>query len=346
MTAVRSVLVALALVGAAVACRPGEARRPRRLTLYCSAQHEWCELVARRFEQASGARVSMIRKSTGEVYAQLWAERRNPKGDVWWGGTGDTHFQAARASLTQPYASPRVAELHAWARDPMRDGQHRATGIYMGALGIAYNREWLANKGIAPPRRWQDLLRPELRGEVQMANPNSSGTAYTALATFVQLYGEPAAFQMLRQLDANISQYTQSGAAPVRNAARGEAGVAVVFLHDAATQAAAGFPIELVAPAEGTGYEVGCVSMVRGARHPEQARAFIDWALSPEAQSLAAEAHAFQVPSHPAATVPAEAPRMEGLELIDFDFNRFSDKAVRAHLLERWDEEVKGRGAR
>lgn len=346
MSAVRRGGLLLAVVAALIGCRPDGARRPRRLTLYCSAQHEWCELVARRFEADSGIRVSMIRKSTGEVYAQLWAERRNPKGDVWWGGTGDTHFQAARANLTRPYRSPRVPELHAWARDPMRDGQDRTTGIYMGALGIAYNREWLARKGIAPPKGWQDLLRPELKGEIQMANPNSSGTAYTALATFVQLYGEEEGFRLLLALDANINQYTQSGAAPVRNAARGEAGVAVVFLHDAATQAAAGFPIELVAPEEGTGYEVGCVSMVRGARHADEARAFIDWALSPEAQGLAAEAKAFQIPSHPQATLPPEAPRMDRVPLIDFDFGRFSEKAVRSHLLRRWDEEVKGRGAR
>lgn len=343
MRAVRRAWWILALAVALAGCRPG-ARRPRRLTLYCSAQHEWCELVARRFEESSGIRVSMIRKSTGEVYAQLWAERRNPKGDVWWGGTGDTHFQAAHANLTRPYRSPRVPELFTWAQDPMGDGQNRTTGIYMGALGIAYNREWLAKKGIEPPSGWQDILRPDFKGEIQMANPNSSGTAYTALATFVQLYGEEEAFKLLLKLDANINQYTQSGAAPVRNAARGEAGIAVVFLHDAATQVAAGFPIELVAPVEGTGYEVGCVSMVRGARHADEARAFIDWALSPEAQGLAAEAHAYQVPSHPKATVPPEAPRMERIELIDFDFGRFSEKAVRGHLLERWDDEVKGRG--
>lgn len=335
-------LVACVACATLSGCNLEKKRRRKKLTMYCAAQHDWCELMARTFEAETGTRVSMIRKSSGETYAQIWAERRNPKGDVWWGGTGDAHFQAANAGLTEPYVSPRLSELHAWAKDPMQDGRHATTGIYMGALGIAYNREWLKTKGITPPKTWSDLSQPELRGEVQIANPNSSGTAYTALATFVQLYGEEAAFEYLKKLHANVNQYTKSGSAPVRNAARGEAGVAVVFLHDAATQVAAGFPIELVPPSEGTGYEIGCVSLIAGARHPAEAKAFIDWALSPAAQGLGAKAKAFQIPSHPEAAVPKEAPRMDAVRLIDFDFGRFSKKEVRGHLLSRWDEEVKG----
>lgn len=332
----------LAAAALASACNLERGRRRKKLTLYCSAQHDWCELMARTFEEKTGTRVSMIRKSSGETYAQIWAERRNPKGDVWWAGTGDAHFQAANAGLTRPYRSPRLDALHPWAKDPMGDGQARTTGVYMGALGIAYNREWLAEQGKAPPKTWKDLVQPRFRGEIQMANPNSSGTAYTALATFVQLYGEDEAFAFLKALDDNVNQYTKSGAAPVRNAARKEAGVAVVFLHDAATQVAAGFPVELVAPTEGTGYEIGCVSVIAGARHPEEAEAFVDFALSPEGQALGAQAKAFQVPSHPEAEIPPEAPRMDDIRLIDFDFGRFSKKATRSRLLKRWDEEVKG----
>ncbi len=332
----------LCLILLASACRSEGRVRKKRLSLYCAAQHEWCELMARRFEAHSGAKVSMIRKSSGETYAQIWAERKNPKGDVWWGGTGDAHFQAASAGLTEPYRSPRIKELRDWARDPMGDGKYRTTGIYMGALGIAYNRKWLAAKGMSAPRSWRDLVKPEFKGEVQMANPNSSGTAYTALATFVQIYGERDGFKYLKQLHRNINQYTKSGASPVRNAARGEAGVAIVFLHDAVTQVAAGFPIELVTPQEGTGYEIGCVSLVRGARHPDVAKVFIDWALSPAAQGLGAQANAYQIPSHPEAAVPPLAPRMENIRLIDFDFARFSKKKTRSRLLRRWDREVKG----
>lgn len=325
-----------------VACTPSKRPRPKKLTLYCSAQQEWCDRIASSYEAASGVRVAMIRKSSGEAFAQIVAERRNPKADVWWGGTGDTHFQAAAAKLTESYASPRLSELHSWAVDPVGRGEHRTTGVYMGALGFGYNREWLAKKKIAPPSRWADLVRPELKGEIQIANPSSSGTAYTALATIVQLFGDEEGFEYLRQLDRNVNQYTKSGAAPIRAAARGEAGVGIVFLHDVATQIAAGFPIEMVVPEEGTGYEIGCMSIVRGGRHREEARAFFDWALSAEAQELGADVRAFQLPSNRAAAIPPEAPRVDASKLIDFDFERFSREEERNRLLDRFEREARG----
>lgn len=325
-----------------VACKASDRPRPRKVVLYCSAQHEWCDRLASGYEEASGVRVSMIRKSSGEAYAQIVAERRNPKADVWWGGTGDTHFQAAAAKLTAPYRSPRLAELKPWAIDPAGHGEHRTTGVYMGALGFGYNREWLAKKKIAPPSSWADLLREDLRQEIQIANPASSGTAYTALATIVQLFGEDDGFAYLKKLDRNVNQYTKSGAAPIRAAARGETGVGIVFLHDVATQIAAGFPIEMVVPTEGTGFEIGCMSLVRGARHEEDAKAFFDWALSKEAQELGASVKAFQIPSNVAAEVPPEAPIVPAEKLIDFDFDKFSDAAERSRLLSRFEREVRG----
>ena len=76
-----------------------------RLTLYCSPQIEWCELMVNTFEKQTGIRVSMTRKSSGETLAQIKAEKSNPKGDVWWGGTGDPHLQAAEEGLTEVYNS-------------------------------------------------------------------------------------------------------------------------------------------------------------------------------------------------------------------------------------------------
>ncbi len=325
-----------ALLGLLWACQ--RQPRPERLSLYCSAQPEWCEELRKSFQAETGIRVSMIRKSSGEAYAQLWAERRSPKADVWWGGTGDGHVQAAEAGLLEPYQSPRLPELFPWAQDPA--GGHRTTGIYSGVLGFGWNQQWLEKQGNAPPPIWADLADSRIRGELQIANPNSSGTAYTALITWVTLLGEDRAFEYLRALHPNVNQYTKSGAAPIRAAARGETGVGVVFLHDAATEKRAGFPIEYIAPAEGTGYEVGCVSLVRGARHPRAARKFIDWALSPDAQALGAQVNALQVPSNRYAPLPPGAPNLEAIKLLPIDFGRFGKKTERARLLQRWGNEV------
>ena len=109
---------------------------------------------------------------------------------MWWGGTGDPHLQAAEEGLTLEYRSPRLGELQEWATSQARASKYRTVGIYAGALGFGYNTELVAKKKLPEPKCWKDLIRPEFKGEVQVADPNSSGTSYTMLATMVQLLGE------------------------------------------------------------------------------------------------------------------------------------------------------------
>jgi iron(III) transport system substrate-binding protein len=109
---------------------------------------------------------------------------------------------------------------------------------------------------------------------VQVADPNSSGTSYTMLATMVQLLGEDKGFDYLKTLHKNINQYTKSGAAPAKAASSGETLIGITFLHDLVTFAVQGAPIKLVAPCEGTGYEVGSMSIIKGARNHDQAKAW------------------------------------------------------------------------
>ena len=173
-----------------------------------------------------------------------------------------------------------------------------------------------------------------------MANPNSSGTAYTALATLVQIMGEEKAFDYLKQLNANVSQYTKSGSAPVKAAARGETGIGIVFMHDAVAMTVDGFPIKSVAPCEGTGYEIGSMSIIKGAKNLENAKKWYDWALTAEVQSHMKDAKSFQLPSNKSAEVPKESPKFEDIKLIDYDFKTYGDPAKRKELLERWDKEI------
>jgi iron(III) transport system substrate-binding protein len=310
------------------------------LVLYCSPQIEWCELMVEAFERETGIDVAMTRKSSGETFAQIKAEATNPRGDVWWGGTGDPHLQAAEEGLTEEYRSPRLEELHDWAVQQAEQSDYRTVGIYAGALGFGYNSEILEQRGIEPPSCWADLTKAEFQGEVEIANPNSSGTSYTTLATMVQLMGEEDGFQYLKDLHQNVVQYTKSGSAPIKDAARGEVAVGIVFLHDAVTQKVEGFPIEPVAPCEGTGYEIGSMSLIKGGPNPEAAKLFYDFALRADVQELAADAKAFQVPSNASAKAPPEAPDFAEIDLIDYDFAKYGSSAERTRLLAKWDEEV------
>lgn len=310
------------------------------LNLICSADVVICEQMKGDFEKDHDIKVNMVRLSSGETYAKIRAEARNPKTDIWWAGTGDPHLQAAADGLTEEYKSPMLDQLHTWAQSQAESSGYRTVGVYAGALGWGYNTEIFAKKGLAEPTCWSSLLAPELKGEIQMANPNSSGTAYTALATLVQIMGEDRAFDYLKSLNANVSQYTKSGSAPVKAAARGETGLGIVFMHDAVSQVAEGFPVKVIAPCEGTGYEIGSMSIVKGARNMENAKIWYDWALKPEVQSRMKEAKSFQLPSNKNAEVPEEAPRFEQIKLIDYDFTTFGSSETRKALLERWDREV------
>ncbi len=311
-----------------------------KLTYYCSAQEDWCQLMAKGFEEATGVKVSMTRKSSGETMAQIKAESSNPKGDIWWGGTGDPHLQAAEEGLSEAYESPMRGEQNDWAIKQAEAAGNQTIGIYSGALGYGYNEDVLKANNLPVPACWKDLLKPEYKGHVQMANPNSSGTAYTTLATIVQLFGEDEGFEFMKGLHKNINQYTKSGSAPIKAAARGENTIGIVFMHDAVKQAASGFPIKVVAPCEGTGYEIGGMSIIKGGRNPENARKFYDWALTADVQTRALEVKAFQVMSNKGAKSSPMAPDLSSIKLIDYDFKKYGSSAERKRLLKKWDDEV------
>ncbi|WP_415184792.1 ABC transporter substrate-binding protein [Phaeovulum sp.] len=332
---------ALGVSVAALALALGaQAAQAERLSLYCSPQEEWCQIMARTFEETTGITVDMTRKSSGETYAQIKAESSNPKGDIWWGGTGDPHLQAAEEDLTEPYISPMRDQLHPWAIAQAKAANDKTIGVYSGALGFGYNTTLLAANNLPEPKCWEDLTKPEFKGQIQIANPNSSGTAYTMLATMVQLFGEDKGFDYMKRLHANVNQYTKSGSAPIKAAGQGETTVGIVFLHDAVAQTVAGFPIVSVAPCEGTGYEIGSMSIIKGARNMDAAKKFYDWALTKEAQDLALQVNAFQVMSNVNAAKSEFAPDMSAIKLIDYDFKKYGASDERRRLLEKWDNEV------
>jgi iron(III) transport system substrate-binding protein len=311
------------------------------LSVLCGVDRDWCQSMEVAFEEKTGLKISMVRKSTGEILNQIRGESKDPKVDVWWGGTGDTHLQAVAEDLLEPYRSQHEDDVLPWAQNFYLMSGGMASGVYAGALGFSYNSDILADKAIETPSCWKDLTDPKYRGLVQMANPNTSGTAFTTLATLVQLLGEEEAFQYLVELGKNISQFTTSCAAPVKAAARGETGIGISFIHDAVTQKHAGAPLVIVAPCEGTGYEIGAVSIVRGASNLEAARLFVDFSLSPAGQATGAASGQNQIPSNARAALPAAAPDISLIRMVDYDFATFGSPEQRHRLLERFNGEVR-----
>ncbi|HXP98329.1 MAG TPA: ABC transporter substrate-binding protein [Telmatospirillum sp.] len=319
----------------------GQANAQGVLVMYCGADESWCRAVTTTYEKETGVKINMVRMSAGETYARIRAEKDNPHGDIWWGGTGDPHLQAADDGLTEPYESPQMPQLRDWAQRQAAIAKHRTVGIYLSALGFGYNKEELARRKLAAPACWADLIRPEFKGEVQMADPNASGTAWTALATIVQLMGEDKAFSYFVALNRNINEYPKTGAAPALSVGQGETLVGIAFQHDIINVARSGKPAQVVSPCEGTGYEIGSMSLIKDAPHMAEAKKFYEWALTPAAQKLAAASGNFQLPSNPETPVPPESPDLSKIKLIEYDFNTYGSKATRNRILARWADEVK-----
>jgi len=333
------------LIAALAACASlaaGAARAQGQLVVYCGNVEDWCRVMVTAFERKTGIKVAMTRKSSGEIYAQLKAEATNPRGDIWWGGSGDPHVQAAVEGLTLEHKSPNLAQLHSWATDQWQRTKGRSVGVFAGAMGIGCNTKLFAEKKIPEPKCWADLLDARLKDEVQMADPNSAGTAYTALATLVQLMGEDAAFDYLKKLHRNINQYTKSGAAPAKALSLGETAVGINFQHDLVPYVLQGAPMSIVSPCEGTGYETGSMSIIKGARNLKEAQTWYDWALTKEAQEVGPQAKvSFQVPANKEARTAPEAPDFSRIRFIRYDFDKYGSSETRKRLLSRWTNEVK-----
>ncbi len=310
------------------------------LIILCTPQEEWCEAATEAFSETTGVNAEYVRLSTGEAIARLEAEGDDPSFDVWFGGPSLGPATAAQNGFIEPYVSPNAADIP----PELQSGDGTWTGIYVGALGFCSNAEFLADAGISAPQSYDDLLDPAFEDNIAMADQRTSGTAATAAANLVALRGsEDSALEYLKQLDSSIFQYTRSGSAPGRMAAQGEVGASVIFAHDCVKfELETGVDLDVSFPAEGTGFEVGQVSIIANAAHPEAAKAFVDWALTPQAQEIAATVNSFQIPSHPDAAVPEQAIALSDVPLADGYSAQLAEDLRAGDFPERFANEVRG----
>ena len=337
-----TLLSTLVATGLALAAFSSAAKAEGRLVVYCSATNEMCETETQAFGEKYNVKTSFIRYGSGSTLAKVDAEKKNPQADVWYGGTLDPQSQAGEMGLLQPYKSANLGEIMEKFRDPAKVKGNLSSAVYVGILGFGVNTQRLKEKNLPIPKCWKDLTKPEYKSEIQIADPQSSGTAYTALATFVQLWGEDQAFDYLKQLNSNISQYTKSGIAPARNAARGETAIGIGFLHDYSLEKEQGAPLELISPCEGTGYEIGGISILKGARNLDNAKLFVDWALSKEAQELAwKKGKSYQILTNTTAETSPNSLKLDDLKLINYDMDKYGSTDVRKALINKWVSDVK-----
>jgi iron(III) transport system substrate-binding protein len=306
------------------------------LTLYaCLFDPDKLAVIFETFRAQYGVQVTCLDMSSGEALQRIRAEADNPQGDVLFGTTNLSHVNLASEGLLEAYKGTGWNLLPEGAiKDP--DGYW--TGFYYGVIGFACHPDRLAALGAPCPSSWADLLNPVYANEIAIASPAASGTSYTVLSGLVQLLGEDEAFEWYHQFNENVLQFTQSGSAPARMAAGGEVAIGIAFAHDIQVQQDAGLPVTINFPSEGTPFEIGGISILKGARNLDAARAWIDYVFTPAFQRYHNDV-AHRIPVVPGVALAEGTVGLEDVRLIEgYDPTEWA--AQRDPLVARWEQEI------
>ena len=269
------------------------AKEEGKLIVYGSCEEEYLNAVCANFKSLYGIDVQAQRLSTGEVAAKIEEENGHPSADVWFGGTTDPYNVTSSKGLLEQYEPKNASHL---ISDKFKSTNKDWYGIYKGILGILYDKDELQRLKLDVPQDYKDLIDPKYKGLIWSSNYNTAGTAKLIINTVIQKYGHDQGIQYLVDLDKNIAQYTKSGSGPSKAIGTGECTIGIGMLHDGIYQIVdqEHENVGLQIPSSGASYEVGATAILKGAAHPNAAKLWIEYALSPACVDLAQKNGSYQ----------------------------------------------------
>lgn len=288
------------------------------------------EKIAEAFEHDTGIKVEFLTMSSGEVLTRLRAEKDHPMTDIWLGGGSDAFIQAGKEGLTEKYISANAGKVEQAFRD--KDGYW--TGVSLVVVGFDVNTSRLADKKLQRPLSWADLTSPLYRNEILASNPNTSGTAYTTISGILQVMGEEKGWEFLDKIYGNIPFLTKSGSAPGQKTLAGEFSVGIAPDPHILVLNNPDASIVSIFPRDGVLTWPSPVALISGAKHPDNARKFIDWCLSEEGQRVLMAASP-RVPTTNVETI-AGVPRLADLNLVNYDHVKWG--AERERVIKQFNE--------
>ncbi|MDH5750246.1 MAG: putative 2-aminoethylphosphonate ABC transporter substrate-binding protein [Rhodospirillales bacterium] len=293
VNAAKRTLPVLAAAGLALGIA-GTASAKTDLLVYTAVEADELKKFKNEFEKDyPDVSIKWVRDSTGVVTAKLLAEKNNPKADIVWGLAATSLVLLSNEGYFQGYAPKGLKKLDKKYYDP-KNKTPQWVGQRAWIAAVCYNTVEAGKKGLPLPTTWKDLTRPEYKGHVIMPNPNSSGTGFLDVSSWIQLMGEENAWKFMDALHENIARYTHSGSAPCKLAASGEIPIGISFAYRGAKSKNAGAPIEVIAPTEGVGWDLESFAIVKGVKGAKLAAAkkLADWSVSKRANEIYNEEYA------------------------------------------------------
>lgn len=287
------------------------------------------------FTKDTGIKVEHLVLKNGEILQRLVNEKESGQviADFWFTGGADTFISASQQGLLHAYKSPAGDVLDASMKDA--DGYWHGTSLTL--VNWVVNTELLKEKNLEIPTSWDDLLQDELKGEVSMSDPASSGTAYNTISAILQVRGEEQGWEYIEKLIDQVPFFTARGSDPANMVINGEAIVGINASNGDREMEENNAHIKLVYPEDGTGWWPQPVAIVEGTKNLDEAKVFVDWILSKRGM----EAYA-KIRNAAVARTDVETP--EGIINID-DINLFpvdfQQNAVnRDGILAEWSKRV------
>ena len=314
------------------------------LTVYTAVEAEDLERYAATFNKDHpDIKINWVRDSTGVVTAKLLAEKNNPQADVVWGLAATSLMLLKSEGMLEPYAPAGVDKLDPKFVDSANPPQW--TGMDAWVAAICFNTVEGEKAGVKAPASWGDLLKPEYKGLVVMPNPNSSGTGFLDVSSWLQLFGEEKGWQFMDGLHENIAAYTHSGSKPCKMAGAGEAVIGVSFAFRGAKEKGNGAPVEVIIPSEGVGWDMEATAIVAGTAKLDAAKTLVDWSITKQANEMYNTGYA--VVGYPGVAKAVENYPPEAVQLMinnDFEWAANNRKAILDEWQKRYDSKSEPKG--
>ena len=273
--------------------------------------------------------------AAGELQTRIEAEKASPKADIFIGGSSEFHDPLGKGGLLEQYSSPNAKDIDAKFKDP----NGFWVGWYTGIFGFISNNDRLSKElGGKKPAGWDDLLDASWKQKLILPDPVKTGGGYIFIATQIFRFNkdEAKAMDYMKKLHANIAQYVPTSPGALTLIDQGQFVGCPNWAHDILTEKSKGNPIDLNVPND-TGFEVGAISIIKGTKSLDAAKALVDWSLTKDAGELNVKLSNRGSTRSDVAPAPG-SPKLSDVKLVNYDRAWATDNKSR--ILKLWQQTV------